>query len=205
MIKFVYLDVGGVAIKDFSKNDKWEEMQKDMGVNESNRKEFEAWWQKYEKRICIDLDLDTKLKELGALGIKIEPKYSIVGDFVSRFEANKSLWPIIVEAKSRGGVGLLTNLYPRMYDLITKAGLWPAVSWDTIVDSSVEKCQKPDRKIFEIAQERCETKPQQILFVDNTRGHLEAAKKMGWQTFYYDSADYEKSSQLLEKYITENL
>ena len=41
MISFVYFDVGGVAIKDFSGSDKWTELKKEVGVTPENDAEFE--------------------------------------------------------------------------------------------------------------------------------------------------------------------
>lgn len=35
MIKFVYFDIGGVVVKDFSGNNKWNEMKKFMGVKKN--------------------------------------------------------------------------------------------------------------------------------------------------------------------------
>lgn len=32
MIKFIYFDVGGVAIRDFNGTDKWENLKKELGI-----------------------------------------------------------------------------------------------------------------------------------------------------------------------------
>jgi len=45
----------------------------------------------------------------------------------------------------------------------------------------------------------------QILFIDNTQENIEAAEKLGFQTFWYDSANYQQSSQKLTRFIQEHL
>lgn len=220
MIKFVYFDVGGVVIKDFSNSNKWEEMLKGLGVNEQNRLEFEAWMNKYKDRICLDLDIDTKLDELRSMGYKLKPDYSMLADFVSRFEPNPAIWPVIETVKKRWGVGLLTDQFPRMFSMIGAVGLMPPVKWDVIIDSSVVGVKKPSKEIFELAQKQAQKfhprrvfggepvhsggeilMPEEILFVDNREENTEAAKKLGWQTWYYDSGDYEASSRRLAEFI----
>ena len=88
-----------------------------------------------------------------------------------------------------------------MLDLIEKRGLMPDVEWDVIIDSSVEKLLKPQKKIYEFAQKKAGVGASEIMFVENSKSHVEVAKELGWQTFYYDSLDYAKSSLALDKII----
>jgi hypothetical protein len=45
MTKFVYFDVGGVLIKDFSKTNKWEELKKAKNITDPG---FDAWFDELE-------------------------------------------------------------------------------------------------------------------------------------------------------------
>ena len=85
-------------------------------------------------------------------------------------------------------------MYEGMLDLIKRKKLIPDINWDVIVDSSVEKYRKPDKEIYEIAESKSGFKGNEILFIDNKRENLEIPKEMGWQTYWYDSSDYDKSS-----------
>jgi FMN phosphatase YigB (HAD superfamily) len=38
-------------------------------------------------------------------------------------------------------------------------------------------------------------------FIDNKTENLEIPKQLGWQTFWYDSKDYEQSSNELSEYV----
>ena len=118
-------------------------------------------------------------------------------DFVDRFEKNESIWPVIEKAKSKFGIGLLTNMYTNMLGLVKKRGLLPNIDWDVVIDSSVEKVIKPTEAIFKLAQERSGVNVNEIMFVENGKKHVEAAKAFGWQTFLYDSTNLEDSSKNL--------
>jgi putative hydrolase of the HAD superfamily len=94
-------------------------------------------------------------------------------------------------------MGLLTNVYPRMLDEVKKRKILPPIQWDVVVDSSVVGYQKPDPKIFEIAQKMAGVDKSNILFVENSIENIDAAKVLGWNTFHYDSIHIEISNTAL--------
>jgi FMN phosphatase YigB (HAD superfamily) len=196
-MKFVYFDVGGVLIKDLTEiDDGWGVLFSSLGLKTNQRREFDIFFGK----IVSKFDLGEGMKELNLgletnFGINLPDYYSLSEDLVNRFfESKKEIWKIVDEYKKRYKVGLLTNMYDGMLDLIREKELIPNINWSVIVDSSIEKCRKPDEKIYEIAQEKSGFSGNEILFVDNKKENLEIPKKMGWQTFWYDSSDYEKSN-----------
>ncbi|KKU45330.1 MAG: HAD-superfamily hydrolase, subfamily IA, variant 3, partial [Microgenomates group bacterium GW2011_GWC2_46_7] len=98
--------------------------------------------------------------------------------------------------------GLLTNMYPGLLDTIYARGdLMELINWNVVVDSSLVKAQKPDKKIFEIAESKVDCPPGEILFVENQQRHLDGAKQLGWQTFLYDSSRPAESSQTLANFL----
>lgn len=206
MISFVYFDVGGVVIDDVNGNvKKWKEMKRDLGIKTENDKEFDQFYYEIEKEICAGrkVDMFTLVKEKFHLNFPVG--YSFSKDFIKRFDPNKSIWPVIDRIKQDCQIGLLTNMYPGMLSAITEKGIMPKISWDVIIDSSIEGYRKPDLKFFELAQERANTEGKNILFVDNKIENINAAKEFGWQTFFYDSADHEKSCEDLLNYYNSHL
>jgi len=202
MISFVYFDVGGVVIKDFSASNKWESLQQTLGAIGDKKIVFDQLWQKYHTQIELDLDIDSLVPEFAQKLIQTYPSsFSLLHEFIARFEPNQTIWPTIDFVQKHCRIGLLTNMYPRMFAQIEKAKLLPPVKWDVVIDSSIEKVNKPNQDIFVLAQIKAQCEPETILFIDNTQKHLDTAASLGWQTYLYDSSDYEQSSHLLNTFI----
>ncbi|MEK9135398.1 MAG: HAD family hydrolase [Patescibacteria group bacterium] len=201
MISFVYFDVGGVVVSDFSGTDKWVKMKRDIGITIENDKEFDQFYDKYEKEVHVGRDVDTLIPLMAEKFNLIFPAgYSLLKDFVDRFKSNKSILPVIDKIKQDCQIGLLTNMYPGMLSAMTKKGIMPLISWNVIIDSSVEGCQKPKLDIYKLAEQKINIKKDNILFIDNTMENIDAAKNFGWQTFFYDSVDHKNSSNNLLNY-----
>lgn len=202
MITFVYFDVGGVLIRDFSASSKWKELQHDIGVTPKNEAVFNEVWMSHRNRICLDFDVDRMIDELNTkVGLTIPNNYSLLQGFVDRFEKNETIWKTVTEIRKQVRIGLLTNMYPRMLDGIKKKGILPPTSFDVVMDSSVVMRQKPDAQFFNDAAEAAKTKNEELLFIDNQEKHVNAAKELGWKTFHYDSTDYERSSSRLFEFF----
>lgn len=194
--KFIYFDIGGVLVKDFSRSNKWEEMKSGMGITPEISDKFEQIWDQYtQERVCLDYDVDNLIPILEKqFGLDFPQNYSILQDFVDRFERNDGIWSIVNLVKEKSHIGLLTNMYPRMLVKIHEANLLDEIDWDVVIDSSEVGYQKPEKEIFEFAQSQAGVESNQILFIDNTRTHLQSASTLGWQTLHYDSCDYEESN-----------
>lgn len=206
MIKFVYFDLGGVVVADVNGTDKWTEMKRDIGITAENDIEFDKFYEKYEKEACSGRDVDTIIPLIKKkFHLNFPVGYSLLMDFINRFEQNKYIQPVIDKIKQNCGIGLLTNMYPGMFSAIKAKGIIPKINWEVIIDSSVEGCQKPGLKIFELAQEKTDTERKNILFVDNKIENINAAKNFGWQTFFYNSANHKKSCEDLLDYYNSHL
>jgi epoxide hydrolase-like predicted phosphatase len=203
MIKFIYFDVGGVLMKDFSGNNNWVKMKKAMGVRQADYKELDALYDKYERE---ELNLTRKVDSLISIfeskfNMKFPPNFSMFDFFIEHFEQNPNIWPIVRKVKRKYKVGLLTNMYIGMLDAIKKREILPDINWDVVLDSSKVQTQKPEKSIYALAQQKSGVEHQEILFIDNTRRNLLPAKNLGWRTFYYDSTDHRKSCEELRKYL----
>lgn len=202
MISFVYLDVGGVVIRDFSANDCWTDLLSELGIAERNKPAFDRIWEAHSELVCTTFDVDSLLPILKQqLGLMLPDDYSLLRGFVTRFRKNTTIWPSIDEIHRHVPVGLLTNMYPRMMAEILSVGILPDVEWDVVIDSSREGIQKPSSEIFRLAETKARARAEEILFVDNSKGHLDAAAACGWQVFLYDSADPQSASEQLLAYF----
>lgn len=201
-ISFIYFDVGGVLIKDFSNTDQWRKMYLDAGIKEDQLEKINEVYDKYARKLNTVLDIDAFLPLLKKeTEITFPLGYSMLSDMISRFQVNKSIWPIVKAVQAKYRTGLLTNMYPKMLDAIKAAELLPPGKWDILLDSSVEGVQKPDSVIFQIATKWTGEKHENVLFIDNTKANINRAKSVGMQTFHYDSSNYKQASQDLTSFL----
>jgi FMN phosphatase YigB (HAD superfamily) len=202
MISFVYFDLGGVVELDFSGTDGWNILKKELGVPENKYIEFDQIFSEFEQLICTSMDVE-ELKNIlnKRLGIHISPDFSLLNAFVTKFERNPSIWPVIKEIHQNTKIGLFTMMYPGMLPAIYATGIMPPDTWDIIIDSSVVRRTKYDDKLYKIAMHQAQVPPEQILYIENSQKYIEKAKGFGWQTFLYDpKAPTESSTHLLDYY-----
>lgn len=203
-IQFIYFDVGGVAMLDFSKTNKWHEMMHNLEIPERVMPMFTEVFKEHEPQICVGERLKIFVEDATKkLGIKFPKDYSMLEDFVSRFERNEFILKLIEKLSKDFKLGLLTNQYPDMLNMIFERDLIPKGKWDVIIDSSIEKVSKPDPQIYILSEKRAYVPPESILFIDNKAKLLEIPRQRGWKTFEYDPSTPYESTTNLEKFIVE--
>ena len=95
------------------------------------------------------------------------------------------------------GVGLLTNSMPGLLEKMREIGLVPDIHYDAVIDSSRVHLLKPERQIYELAQERTGCAPEEVLFTDDSRANLMAAEKFGWHVMWFDDSRPHESLERL--------
>lgn len=60
--------------------------------------------------------------------------------------------------------------------------------FDVMVVSAEESVKKPDERIFKIACQKLNVKPEECLFIDNDAPHIEAAEKLGMTGLFFTDA-----------------
>ncbi len=181
-------------------------MMSDMGVKEADYPKFDFIYDEHAQRINLALPIDNLIPILEKeFKLSIPWEHSWLDEFVARFETNPAINEIVTQVSKKAHVGLLTNMWPGMLDKIKNAKLLPESAWTSVVDSTVAHLQKPDKEIYEYAKELAGVPHNEILFVDNTAKHLIEPKKLGWQTFLYNSSDYDQSNRDLADFISHNL
>ncbi|HSH18324.1 MAG TPA: HAD-IA family hydrolase [Candidatus Saccharimonadales bacterium] len=179
-IRFVYFDINGCLVYFFHRA--FMRLAEDTGVTPDV---IESTFWLYNDDVCrgqLSMDDFNKLlaKRLGIPSVKWENYY------LDAVEPIVGMSELVHWAAENYHVGLLTNIMPGMVTALRDRGLLPDVAYDVIVDSSEVGVIKPEPKIYEIAIERAGVKPEEILFVDDTRQNLTAADKLGWHVMWCD-------------------
>jgi FMN phosphatase YigB (HAD superfamily) len=93
---------------------------------------------------------------------------------------------LLLEISRIVSIGLLTNLFPGMYELILKRGDIPDAPYLTSVVSCQVKVAKPDEGIFKIAESRVDVPPGRILLIDDFGDNITVANQRGWETVHFN-------------------
>lgn len=80
-------------------------------------------------------------------------------------------------------VGLLTNATDRLPRDLDQLNVGSA--FDHIFNSSAIGHAKPDRAIFARVTEALAMPADRVLFIDDSPGHVRAARQFGWKAFHY--------------------
>jgi FMN phosphatase YigB (HAD superfamily) len=103
------------------------------------------------------------------------------------FEVNlgaKAVLASLLAAGNRLGLLSNTNEVHWQYFADGRYGLIPE-AFETLVLSFEVGTVKPDERIFQVAAERAGVAPEDIFYVDDTLGHVEAARRAGFDAVQY--------------------
>lgn len=202
-IDFIYFDLGGVVVLDFSKTNKWQELFKAIGIDEEHLGEFGKFFHEYEQQLNAGMSFDIFIeKAKHQFKLTIQTGEELLNGFVTRFEVNPTIQPVLSELLQNYRLGLLTNMYPGMFKAIKSRGLLPNINWEMVVDSSLEGFAKPQPEIYLLAKERIGLKAENILFIDNSEKNIIAAQKLGWETVLYDPLQLEESNEKVRQALS---
>jgi HAD superfamily hydrolase (TIGR01509 family) len=96
----------------------------------------------------------------------------------------------LVEALDAGGVPLyaITNFGAEFWPAFRAE--WPVIErFRDVVVSGVERIAKPDPEIYRLAAQRFGHDPERMLFIDDNRDNVEAARALGWQAHHFADAE----------------
>lgn len=197
MIKFVYFDIGGVL-------NKYKMVFTDAPLKFGiDREEF--------GKVFDDNDDDITRGKIDVNGfwnlcvqkfnIKNGENFDMAESWANDFEINKPNYDLVIEVKKKYKVGLLSNHYKGVFKAVSKRYLIPRINYDQVILSCECGLRKPEREIYLLAQQKAGCKPEEIFYIDDNKSYISVAKSFGWQTFWYDSANYQKSSLLLTECV----
>ena len=103
------------------------------------------------------------------------------------FTENEEVSGIIRSLKGKKRLGLLSNTNPLHFDYVLS--MFPVLrAFDRWILSHEVGFKKPAREIFQAAIDWAGVEPEQILFIDDMKGHVEAAISLGMRGIQFFSA-----------------
>jgi putative hydrolase of the HAD superfamily len=124
------------------------------------------------------------LKERFHLFLSFEDFVPIWNDiFVEDHEVSETIF----SQKGKWKLGLVSNTNALHFDYALSK--FPIVRvFDRWILSHEVGFKKPDVEIFQNAMEWASVEPKKILFIDDTKGHVEVARSLGMETIHFTSA-----------------
>ncbi len=134
------------------------------------------------------------LKESLQLSISFEAFVPIWNEI---FVEDREVSEIIRSLKGKWRLGLLSNTDPLHFNYIVLT--FPVLSaLEKWILSYEVGFKKPDARIFQRAMEWASVEPEKILFIDDTKGHVEAAISLGMQGIHFHSGQQLKEELSLK-------
>ena len=192
-VRFVYFDINGCLVRFYHRafTAISEITGKQADVIETN------FWH-YNDAVCRG---EISIEEFNeTLGDRFElPGFQWQEYYLDAIEPIDEMVELLNWAAEHYNVGLLSNIMPGLIDGMMERGILPAVQYSAIVDSSKEKTIKPEPEIYEIAEEKTGLKPEEILFIDDSRANIMTAEKRGWKVLWFDDYRPDESASRVRK------
>jgi len=185
---WIVFDVGGVLLDWMSSSDVFAEK-----LNLTHDELFSALYDlEVEENIGASMNVGkiSGQEGWGALLAKFNKQLPF-RDIVAAWTA-ESFWPkdtlqLIRDLKAAGyKMAILSNSWFGLTDSATQ-DLFPdeLQLFDIVIDSAVEKMQKPNPDLYKRFEERVNAHGADIFFIDDDQKNLTVAEELGWESFLY--------------------
>jgi HAD superfamily hydrolase (TIGR01509 family) len=179
-VTFVYFDINGCLVRFF--HGAFAELAKDSGATADTIET--AFWH-YNDAVCRG---EMSLEEFNSILAETlhMPELNWQTYYMKAVDPIKEMHELVTWASQHYNVGLLSNIMPGFIGAMTKAGLLPNLRFASVIDSSVVGAIKPEKQIYDIAQEKAGVPAEEILLIDDSRANLMGAEHMGWKVLWFD-------------------
>lgn len=192
-VRFIYFDVNGCLVRFFHRA--FTRLAHESGAQPDD---IETVFWHYNDAVCKGEMTIEEFNRLFAEHLNL-PELDWREYYLEAVDQIDVMQDVVKFAADNYHVGLLTNIMPGFLDEMFKRGTLPSVNYAAIIDSSVYAAIKPEQKIYEIAQEKSGVKPEEILFIDDSRSNLMAAEKLGWRVLWFDDYRPEESADRVKQ------
>ncbi len=197
-VSFVYFDINGCLVRFFHRA--FVRIAEDTGAPADG---IESVFWHYNDAVCRGELTIEEFNQLFAeqLGLDVMDWREY---YLNAVDPISEMQEVVAWAGEHYRIGLLSNIMPGFIDEMMKRGILPRLSYDVVIDSSVVGAIKPERRMYEIAEEKAGVPPSEILLVDDSRANLMAAERMDWHVLWFDdfrpaeSAEHVKNALELE-------
>jgi len=200
-IRAVFWDLGGVLVRteDYTAR---ENLAIQLGMSRVELETLVFAGDSGKRAQLGETNAEHHWQNLGAnLGLSIEEMVVFQQDFWSGDRVDNTLIEYIRVLHSRHKIGLISNAFSDLRQVITN--VWKIEdAFDDMTISSEVGIVKPDPKIFQTALERLEVHPQESIFIDDFPHNVDGARNINMRAIHFQTRDQTLSE--LENFINKS-
>jgi len=195
--KLVLFDIGGVLIN-YDKVFNTASKEQDIPIEYINNT-----FDKYDEEITRGkiTPQEMYLQVLKENKISKDNKYNFVDSWVRDYEKIPQTYDSILKISNNFQVGILSNIYTGIFELLIQKDLVPNIKYKNIFLSCDLGFRKPEVEIFKHVENTSNLKSEEILLIDDQEDNLAQAKERGWGTFLFDRLNPEASNENIQKIL----
>lgn len=158
---------------------------------------------RYDERACLG---KLTSKEVGKnilkeLGVAKHDDFDFLTFSLAHFSPIAETHRFAKKLSKQLPIGVLTNVYPEVFELSIQKGHIPDLAYTAVVQSCKIGLVKPKKEIYLHAKEKAGVAHEEILFIDDYEENIKAAKALGWRGVIFDTENPEKSIREIEEII----
>jgi len=187
-IRAIIFDFGGVLVRMVDDKPR-QELAEQLGVPLSRLDELVFFSETARKASQGEIHVSQHWQAVGqALGISSGDMPKFLEKYWSADDVNWKLLDFIRTLRPRYKVGLLSNAWDDLRQTMHQR--WGIDTlFDEMIISAEVKLVKPDPRIFNLALERLEVKPEEAVFIDDIEENVEGARRVGMHALQYQGLD----------------
>jgi epoxide hydrolase-like predicted phosphatase len=183
-VRAVFFDIGGVLLRTVNPEPRrqWEQR---LGLEAGQLAKL-VFDNPVAQRATVGEATEAEVwREIGrALNLPPQLVSELREDFFAGDRWDEDLLAFVRKLRSRIRTGVISNGWPGAQRAMAK---WiNPETFDAVVFSGVEKCRKPDEKIYRLALARLDLIPQEAMFFDDTRENVDGAGRVGMQAVLFE-------------------
>lgn len=186
-VKNVIFDLGGVVVN-WSPERLLAEFpgDKELPVALFNRGFFQKYWSEFDRGVLSQTEMVKKMVDFAGRS------YAECWDFVEYIKHSLDNLPAtcgLIEDLSKQGYRLfcLSNMSVEYYDYLKDRKVFSFFEGRII--SALEHVIKPEEEIYQLILRRYGLKAQESLFIDDLEANIQAAERLGFQTFHFTNKE----------------
>jgi putative hydrolase of the HAD superfamily len=144
----------------------------------------DGFWASTDRGLCSGDEMERRICELLGCAFSREELHRLQA---LAFVVDPEVLALAEAVSQRLRVGILTNNAPLLHEALPHHFPEVVRLFDPILFSFQLGHVKPELELFEAAQAQLGLEPGEILFIDDTLGHVRAALSLGWDAVHYQS------------------